>query len=111
MHLSWWISQIGEEEINNQLQSWEEGLNITDKKIKFEEAENRLNELNGIHRKLEDTLNNLEEQISTLENKLQNCSEDFKEEIEEEQAQKVMKWVFIGLGVLALVGICWAALM
>jgi len=30
---------------------------------------------------------------------------------EEEQAQKVMKWVFIGLGVLALVGICWAALM
>ena len=72
------------EEINNQLQSWEEGLNITDKKIKFEEAENRLNELNGIHRKLEDTLNNLEEQISTLENKLQNCSEDFKEEIEEE---------------------------
>lgn len=72
------------EEINNQLQSWEEGLNITDKKIEFEEAENRLNELNGIHRKLEDTLNNLEEQISTLENKLQNCSEDFKEEIKEE---------------------------
>lgn len=72
------------EEINNQLQSWEEGLNKTDKKIKFEEAESRLNELNGIHRKLEDTLNNLEEQISTLENKLQNCSEDFKEEIEEE---------------------------
>lgn len=30
---------------------------------------------------------------------------------EEEQAQKVMKWVFIGLGVLALVGIAWAAFM
>lgn len=72
------------EEINNQLQSWEEGLNKTVKKIKFEEAESRLNELNGIHGKLEDTLNNLEEQISTLENKLQNCSEDFKEDIEEE---------------------------
>lgn len=28
---------------------------------------------------------------------------------EEEQGQKVMKWIFIGLGVLALVGICWAA--
>ena len=77
------------EEINNQLQSWEEGLNITDKKIKFEEAENRLNELNGIHRKLEDTLNNLEEQISTLENKLQNCSEDFKEEIEEKIEEEI----------------------
>lgn len=30
---------------------------------------------------------------------------------EEEQAQKVMKWVFIGLGVLALVGIAWASLL
>ena len=30
---------------------------------------------------------------------------------EEEQAQKVMKWVFIGLGVLAVVGIAWAAFM
>jgi hypothetical protein len=29
----------------------------------------------------------------------------------EEQAQKVMKWVFIGLGVLAVVGIAWAAFM
>ena len=28
---------------------------------------------------------------------------------EEEQGQKVMKWVFIGLGVLALAGICLAA--
>ena len=30
---------------------------------------------------------------------------------EEEQAQNVMKWVFIGLGVLAVVGIAWAAFM
>ena len=30
---------------------------------------------------------------------------------EEEQAQKVMKWVFVGLGVLALVGIAWASLL
>ncbi len=30
---------------------------------------------------------------------------------EEEQGQKVIKWVFIGLGVLAVVGIAWAALL
>ncbi|MBR4845874.1 MAG: hypothetical protein IKU98_05590 [Bacteroidaceae bacterium] len=30
---------------------------------------------------------------------------------EAEQGQKVIKWVFIGLGVLAVVGIAWAAFM
>ena len=30
---------------------------------------------------------------------------------EEEQAQKVMKWMFIGLGILALAGIAWASLL
>ena len=30
---------------------------------------------------------------------------------EAEQGQKVIKWVFIGLGVLAVVGIAWAALL
>lgn len=30
---------------------------------------------------------------------------------EEEQAQKVMKWVFVGLGALALVGIAWASFL
>lgn len=32
-----------------------------------------------------------------------------RERREEEQAQKVIKWVFIGLGLLALIGIVWAA--
>lgn len=32
-----------------------------------------------------------------------------RERREEEQAQKVMKWVFVGLGILALLGIVWAA--
>lgn len=72
------------EEINSQLQSWEEGLNETKKRIKFEEVEGRLGELNSISMSLEDTLNNLEEQISTLQSKLQNCSDDFRVEIEEE---------------------------
>ncbi|MBQ8867210.1 MAG: hypothetical protein IJ013_05780 [Bacteroidaceae bacterium] len=32
-----------------------------------------------------------------------------REQRQEEQAKKVMKWLFVGFGVLALVGICWAA--
>lgn len=34
-----------------------------------------------------------------------------REQRQEEQAKKVMKWLFIGFGVLALVGIAWASVL
>jgi hypothetical protein len=38
-------------------------------------------------------------------------SQERRAQREAEQGQKVIKWVFIGLGVLAIVGIAWAAFM
>lgn len=72
------------EQINSQLQSWETGLNKTEKRIEFGEAGKKLKELDKISKKLEATLTNLEQQISRLQSKLEGCSEDVRGEIEEE---------------------------
>lgn len=73
-------------EIETQLQPWIEGLNKTEKKIKFGAAEKNLKELEKTQKRLNETLKTLEQQVSTLKKKLQECSEDLRDEITKEIA-------------------------
>ena len=73
-------------EISSRLSSWENGLEKTNKKIIFGEAEKRLGELDRLAKKLESILTTIEQQIRTLQAKLPNCSQDIQGEIKEEIA-------------------------
>lgn len=73
-------------EIETRLQPWVEGLNRSEKKIKFGEAEGNLKDLESTQKKLDTTLKTLEQQINTLKSKLGSCSEDLKNEITKEIA-------------------------
>jgi len=74
-------------EIEARLQPWAEGLNRSEKKMKFGEAEGNLKDLEKTQKKLDKTLRDLEAQVRTLKGKLGSCSEDLKNEITKEIAE------------------------
>lgn len=76
-----------EKELNEKFKGWDTSTSTASKKIKFGEADDKIDKLDDVAEKLKKTLDDLEEQIDELEEKLSSCSESLRTGIQEEIAE------------------------